>query len=367
MFKTVLCLAIVTGTTGLPAVARQWTDSTGQQQVEAELVDSDGEQVWLKPPDAPTFSLPLAALSKADQEHVRKFLRDEKAARKTRPDGRDSIPYGPGRQLCTLACERLDEVSGMACSRRHPGLFWAHNDSGDEARVYLFDLKGRDLGSCLLAGVRNYDWEDMASFTAGGKPYLLLADTGNNGLAAAVHMLHLIEEPPCDPERGVKVKEVHVLRTICFSFEDDYRNCEAVAVDPTDKTVLLVSKERAPSCGAYALPWPKDDHGANPKAPPKRALVAKRIGTLELRQVTGMDISPDGRRAIVVTYGNAFEYVRGEKDDWAKAFAQPPREIELPYRVQGESICYGPDGKTLYASSEKRPTPLIEIAVLPRR
>jgi hypothetical protein len=35
----------------------------------------------------------------------------------------------------------------------------------------------------------------------------------------------------------------------------------------------------------------------------------------------------------------------------------------LPPRVQGESICYGFDGRTLYVSSEKRPTPLIEIPV----
>jgi len=347
------------------AAARQWTNSTGKEHLEAELVDGDEERVWLKPPGDPTFSIPLASLSKADQDYVRSFLRDEKAARKIRPETPGDVHYGPARQFCALACPRLDELSGMACSRRRPGLFWAHCDSGDEARVYLFDLKGRDLGSCLLSGVRNYDWEDMASFTADGKPYLLLADTGNNGLAAAVHMLYLIEEPPCDPDRGLAVKEVSVLRTIYFSFEDDYRNCEAMAIDPTDKTILLVSKERAPTCYAYALPWPKDDHGVNPGKPPKRALVAKRIGVLNLRQVTGMDVSPDGRRAIVVTYGNAFEYTRGEKDDWAKAFAQPPREIALPKRAQGESICYGPDGKILYASSEQRPTPLVEVPARP--
>jgi hypothetical protein len=358
---------IVCGVLASPAGAREWTDSTGRQHVEADFVDAGGDQVWLKPPGAATFSVPLSGLSKSDQEHVRKLLSDEKAARKTRPEGPDSIHYGPGRQLCVLASKRLAELSGMACSRRHSGLFWAHNDSGDEARICLFDLKGRDLGSCLVAGVMNYDWEDMASFTADGKPCLLLADTGNNGLAAAVHMLHLIEEPPCDPERGVKVKEVPVLRTIYFSFEDDHRNCEAMGVDPTDKTILLVSKAQARSCYVYALPWPNDDHGAKSSELPKRALVAKRIGTLELRQVTGMDVSPDGHRAIVLTYGNAFEYVRAEKDDWARAFAHPPREIDLPPRVQGESICYGPDGKTLYTSSEKRPTPLIEIRAIPRR
>ena len=101
---------------------------------------------------------------------------------------------------------------------------------------------------------------------------------------------------------------------------------------------------------------------------PKTALVAKRIGALELRQVTGMTISRDGRRAVVLTYGNAFEYLRDAKETWGQAFARPPREIAVPHRVQGESICFGPDGMTLYASSEKRPTPLLEIpaALAPR-
>ena len=281
-----LCwLAIACGFRGSDAAARQWTDRTGQQHIEADFVNGDGDRVWLRPPNGSTFSVAMGDLSHRDQEHVRTLLRDEKSARRTRPVKPDDIHYGPGRQVCVLACKRLGELSGMACSQRQPGLFWAHNDSGDEARIYLFDLKGRDLGPCLLAGVSNCGWEDMASFTADGKPYLLLADTGNNGMAATVHMLHCIEEPPCDPQRGVTVSTVPVLRTIYFSFEDDHRNCEAVAVDPTDKTILLVSKENARVCSAYALAWPKDDHGVNPKAPPKTALVAKRIGTMELRQV----------------------------------------------------------------------------------
>ena len=40
------------------------------------------------------------------------------------------------------------------------------------------------------------------------------------------------------------------------------------------------------------------------------------------------------------------------------------REIGMPLRIQGESICYGPDGKTLYLTSEKLPTPLWEVPVV---
>jgi hypothetical protein len=172
-------------------------------------------------------------------------------------------------------------------------------------------------------------------------------------------MIHLLEEPPCDPQRGVLVKEVPVLRTIYLSFEDDFRNCEAVGIDPTDKSIYLISKERHTTCHVYRLPWPKDQPA--PKKDPEQADVARLIGTLQLRQATAMDISPDGRRAIVLTYGDAYEYVRSEQEDWARAFARPPRLIELPPRAQGEAICYGPDGKTIYTSSERRPTPLLEV------
>jgi hypothetical protein len=35
----------------------------------------------------------------------------------------------------------------------------------------------------------------------------------------------------------------------------------------------------------------------------------------------------------------------------------------MPQRRQGETVCYGPDGKTLYLTSEFAPTPLFEVPV----
>lgn len=71
---------------------------------------------------------------------------------------------------------RIDELSGLAASRAYPGCFWAHNDSGDTARLFLLNAKGETVAVVNLAGVTARDWEDIAF--AGG--YLYVGDIGDN-------------------------------------------------------------------------------------------------------------------------------------------------------------------------------------------
>ena len=336
------------------ADGRIWTDVSGAQQVEAEFILVQFDKVWLRRSDGRVFGVEATALSQADQEHVARLVRQRAGAQKAstqNPPGR--IPYGPGRELCRLENAKVDESSGVTSSRRRPGFFWTHNDSGDNARVYLFDSEGRDRGSCSLEGVSAFDWEDIFSFQEEGKSYLVLCDTGNNGRAAPIQILHVIEEPAFDPVKGIQTEQVKVIETIHYSYEDDHRDCEAVGIDPTTKTILFVSKERGPECYVYLLKWPEPN--------PNKAFSAHRIAVLKLRHVTAMDVSPDGLRAMVLTYGDAYEFVREKHEDWRQAFSREPRRIVVPERIQGESICFGLDGKTLYLTSEQRPTPFIEV------
>ncbi len=342
----------------LPSAAapRTWTDRTGKRQVEADYLTSQPQTVWLRRPDGQVVAVPLGELSKPDQEYAQERAR-EKAARQAARIRQDPtrVAYGPGRKLAELANTGVSESSGLACSRRQAGLFWTHNDSGDAARIYLFDRQGRDLGSSTLVKVFMYDCEDIVSFEEAGKSYLLLGDVGNNLLAANVVWLHLVEEPPVDVKHGVKVDRTPVVQTILVRYEDEAHNCEAMGLDPTSKTVLLATKERGMGSRVYALRWPKE--------PTNQGQIARLIATIDVPPVTAIDVSPDGRRAVVVTYGNAYEYVRAKGEAWAAAFSRDPQEIILPERTQGESICYGPDGKTLYLTSEKLPTPLWEVPV----
>ncbi len=338
------------------AHGRTWTGASGEQTVEARFVTVQFDKIWLLRDDGRVFGVAWPDLSQADQDHVRGLLR-EKQSRPVpethNPPGR--VPYGRGRELCRLANQGVDESSGLAVSRRHPDCFWTHNDSGGDARAFLFDTRGRDLGTCELDGILAFDLEDTLSFRLDDKNYLVLCDVGNNGRAAGVQLLHVFEEPDFDAEKGILAERVTVTQTIHYAYEDDHRDCEAVGFDPTSKTFLFVTKE-GPKCYVYSLPWPEPSPG--------RASVARQIATLQLSTVTAMDVSPDGRRAIVLTYGDAFEFQRKGSESWPQAFARQPRRIIVPERVQGESICYAADGKTLYLTSENLPTPLWMVPVL---
>ena len=274
------------------------------------------------------------------------------AAEKTPPA---PIEYGPARLVCTLANQEIDESSGVACSRRNEGVFWTHNDSGDPPRIFAFNAKGEDLAVFELKGAIHHDWEDMASFTHRAKSGLLIADVGDNDEMRDQYTLYIVREPRVDPtKRGVRDK-LKVEAAVDFTYEDGSHNCEAVGVDTASKLVLLITKVQFGKCKAYAIDLPEE----KPKAP----LLAKAIATLSIPLVTAMDVSPDGLRAIVLTYGNAFEFTRAPDEKWSAAFARAPRTLVMPPRRQGEGICYGPDGKTLYLTSEKAPCPFFEVPV----
>lgn len=277
-----------------------------------------------------------------------------------------AIVYGAPQQLATLANQKINESSGLAASRVEPRLFWTHNDSGDAARVFAFDAAGKDRGEFELPSTKAIDWEDMASVSIAGEPYLILADVGDNARRRESCVLYVIPEPtsprpsnnPLPPNISLPsnnpLPAKNPAREIRFRYEDGPRDCEAIAIDPLSKQIFLVTKAFAIRCPIYQLPWPERDSDD--------VLVARKAGSVQVPLVTAMDISADGRLAIMLTYKDAYEFQRRGDESWREALARSPRRIAMPLRNQGESICYGQDSRTLYLTSERTPTPLWRVA-----
>jgi hypothetical protein len=264
------------------------------------------------------------------------------------------IRYGEGRRIAVLANRRINESSGVAVGRLNAGVFWTHNDSGGGAYLYAFNAKGENLATCRVTGAGNRDWEDIASARIGTRAMLIIGDFGDNARRRKYASLILVREPELDATKRNATLAAKAEMEIRYRYAGGPADCEAVAYCPVTRQVLLATK-RTLGSDVYAL--------ALPAKAPAQTLVLKPIARLPLPAVTGMDISPDGQRAIVLTYGPAYQVVRRKGETWAKALARPPRVVPLPRRRQGEAICYGPDGRTLYLTSEKLPTPLIEVSI----
>ena len=264
-----------------------------------------------------------------------------------------------------ITSKQLDEVSGFAASHRHQDVLWAINDSGNPARLYAISLRGQELAHFDVDGAKNIDWEDLSSFDLGGKHYLLVADTGDNGGLRKSITLYVFEEP-AELTNGT----LRPAWTIRARWPDGPRDCEAVAVDAAAGKVLLISKKRTPP-ELFLLPL----------ADPGKAWgEPRRIGRLsgvpaadpEIRQndpgmaklfsqVTAADISPDGRTLAVLTYGSVLFYRREAGDDWAAAVARAPEAHDVPLIPQAEAMAWSAGGGGLYASGEFNPAPIFYL------
>ncbi len=270
-----------------------------------------------------------------------------------------------------LTDPELSEVSGLAASRVHPGMYWAQNDGDNPERLIAIRPDGSRVASLRVQGVRNIDWEDLASFDLDGKHYLLLADTGDNGGIRKTLMFHVIEEP-------AKLRDDVVLTpawSVEFRWPDGARDCEAAVVDAAAGQVLLFSKKRVPP-EVFVLPLhPPADAGV---------LVAEKVAELpgiaqpstnDLRQnpvygryrsqVSGADLSPNGRVLAILNYHSVHLYVRQPGQAWAEALAKStPDELTLPWMPQAEGIAFSLDGRRLLIGGEQRPSPLIQFRVI---
>ena len=95
----------------------------------------------------------------------------------------------------TIYDRDIGEASGIAVSLTHKDVVWVINDSGNSASIYALNPKGKVLGALNMEGISNNDWEDLASFEYEGKPYILVADVGDNAGRRKACFLHFIEEP----------------------------------------------------------------------------------------------------------------------------------------------------------------------------
>lgn len=244
-------------------------------------------------------------------------------------------------EIAKLSDRSITEASGIVASRKQPGMFWVHNDSGDGPRVYAIDEYGATRGTFYFEGASAFDWEDIAIGRGPepGRDYLYVGDIGDNIQFRDFVTVYRIAEPQItavpDPSVDIPVTDVVAFQ---LSYPDAPHNAEALLIDPITGDLLLFTKAKTRSDVMRAA------------APLKPEMMLEPIVALddELgsgdRHITAGDLSPDGRFIAVRLVDHALLWRRVDDEPiTAAVFARPACALPLPRRGGGEAIGWRPD------------------------
>lgn len=263
--------------------------------------------------------------------------------------------YSSPKVVGTIKSEEINESSGLVQSRCQPDIFWTHNDSGDGAFVYAINEKGDKLGTWKVTNAKNLDWEDIATFKdTAGKCFLYIGDIGNNDFDKNQLTIYKVAEPQINEADKDSSKQnpaqTESAEAINFSYPDGTHNAESLLVHPKTGEIYILTKHESKPSEVFKL-------GA------KTEKIAEfKVPSVPYGMLTGGEISPDGKRIIICDYVAGYEIKLPENtQNFDEIWKQIPVKIELGERKQGESIAYSADGKSIYAGSEKKNSPMIQV------
>ncbi|RGC69263.1 hypothetical protein C5N14_08320 [Micromonospora sp. MW-13] len=244
-----------------------------------------------------------------------------------------------GTPVCQIRDGRLNEISGMAATG---GGFVVVNDGADEeARRRIFFLDA----DCAVARTVRYpsrprDTEDLG---VGADGTVWVADVGDNDRSRRTVALWRLRP---GKDRPVLYR---------LAYPDGPHDAEALLVAGDGRPVIVT--KQGGGAGLY-----------RPAAAlrPGATVPLVRVGQVRLPStrtrnpfsfvgravVTGGATAPDGRRVVLRTYADAFEFDVTGGDVVAALTTGAPRVVPLPDEPQGESVTYSRDGRFLLTVSE---------------
>jgi len=273
-----------------------------------------------------------------------------------------------------------DEISGIVKSRRHENVWWIHNDSGDQPRLFAIDEKGDQVFPPWLKGrywaeqaekqkdpwpgykvhlAANVDWEDIA--TDGDKLYI--AAMGNNGNARRDLGVYVLNEPVPGG-----VEELRILKFLPVRYPDQtafpakrwHFDCECLFV--SDTKLYFLTKHRVAGQVKRGEPGTKL-YRLDTKHTDKENVLTLVEGRKDLIMPTGADLSPDQKKLAVLTVTALWVFDKPESGDhWLSSTA---RRLVFDYKgaKQVEAVCWD-DNQNLRIANEQRMIFKVKLADL---
>ena len=238
----------------------------------------------------------------------------------------------------------VSETSGLETLSASNG-FWTVNDSGNSNEIFLVSNKGALKKVVEVTNANNNDWEALAS---DGKSMLFIGDFGNNNNLRTDLVIYSI---PVDSIKNNKVKALETK----FVYEDQTkfppkkknRNFDSEAFIYLNGYFYIFSKNRSTKFDGTTKLY---------KLPAKEgSQIARLIGEFKICkdikncQVTGADISNDGKRLAILTHDKIFIFSNYIDDLF---FEGDYKKVALHHNSQKEAICFS-EG-TLFITDEQK-------------
>ena len=234
-------------------------------------------------------------------------------------------------QIGTMRHQPLVEVSGIAKSRTYDDVYWVHNDSGDEARIFAVNGRGEVLVPPFPPGFHgdvpepdkepwpgirilqasNVDWEDIA--LSDGRIYI--AEMGNNANARRDLGIYVVNEPNPRATGGLRALRFVPVRYPDQEFFPARRwHFDSEGLFVSEGKLYVLTKHRKagefmswePGTVLYRLDI--DD--------PVREHVLVRVDERnDVTLVTAADLSPSGERLALLTYTALWVFEKPEQGD----------------------------------------------------
>jgi hypothetical protein len=238
----------------------------------------------------------------------------------------------------------IPEASGIVKSRRYPGIFWVHNDSGNPPLLFAIKGDGRIVRQFRL-NVPNIDWEDIAIDDQG---HLYVGDIGNNTRALPLRAIYRIDEP--DPGSSAD-KPLPAAAMTFYAFHKENRfDAEGLFVDRGSATLVAKDHDgREAELFAVSLEAP---------APLLRPAQPRPIGRLPefTEPATGAALISDQKLLAVCSSAVTRVYRRDDVDSPAWRLLAVVRYPALPIEGiawDGQDLALVAEGGGFYRLTEK--------------
>lgn len=231
----------------------------------------------------------------------------------------------------------LPEASGVAASRRTPGIFWAHNDSGDPV-LFALDEQGAVTRRVVVTGAAVDDWEDVAVGPCAQGSCVYVADIGDNSGRRDHITIYRVPEPS---PQDAATKAAEIFEAV---FPDGAHDAEALFVT-SDADVYVITKGDPGPVALYRFPRPLT---AGKRVQLQRVgaplIDAKNIDAKD--RPTAAGISPNGtfvavRTTHAVVFYRAADVIAGR---WREAFRTDVTSLKEP---RGEGVAFASEGDVI--------------------